>query len=459
MHNILFEGQASLGVYLRKSLLTSAVQRGKFLRNIGLLLVSAVFLTALSACSDIEEGFADSTATAPAYRFEPNSRAILEPLQIESSRHPRVALRAAGKLFLLGVYTEDKISRLGLFSSSSGGDSLTPPTPLSAPGASVSSHGENSPSLVLGHVREMYVLWEQDTEGGKTDLMFTRSLDLGYRFDPPFQVTDKKVPSRNGFASLSVAPNGDLYAAWLDDRDGLDDPDPNTSVYLAKSTDHGASFGRNILVAPKVCDCCRPPVAFGNGGEVFVSWRNIFPGSIRDMVVATSRDGGETFDPPVRVAEDNWKIEGCPHSGPSLLQVGDRLYIAWFTGGGDSEPGIRLSWSDDGGASFAPAVYVSSGIVYANHPVLSQAFDGRVLLVFEGRAVGQEDEWGPVTAYVSEISDEGEVGEPTAVPGNGASISYPALAGDNHKGVFVAWTEPNGQGGSQIVMARGRRGR
>ena len=148
------------------------------MKNIGLLLVSAVFLTALSACSDIEEGFADSTATAPAYRFEPNSRAILEPLQIESSRHPRVALRAAGKLFLLGVYTEDKISRLGLFSSSSGGDSLTPPTPLSAPGASVSSHGENSPSLVLGHVREMYVLWEQDTEGGKTDLMFTRSLDL-----------------------------------------------------------------------------------------------------------------------------------------------------------------------------------------------------------------------------------------------------------------------------------------
>ncbi len=177
------------------------------------------------------------------------------------------------------------------------------------------------------------------------------------------------------------------------------------------------------------------------------------------MVVATSRDGGETFDPPVRVSEDNWEIKGCPHSGPSLLQVRDRLYIAWFTGGGDAEPGIRLSWSDDGGASFAPAVYVSSGIVYANHPVLSQAFDGRVLLLFEGRAVSQEDEWGPVTAYIAEISHVGEVEEPTAVPGNGISITYPALAGDNQEGVFVAWSEPNGKGGSQIVMSRGRRGR
>jgi len=457
MHNILFEGQASLGVYLRKLLLTSAVQRGKFMRNIGLLLVSAVFLTALSACSDIEEGLADSTPSAPAYRFEPDSRAIFEPLQIESSRHPRVALRAAGRLFVLGVFTEDKLSRLGLSYSRDGGDSYTPPMFLSEPGANVSSHGENSASLLFGNAREMYVLWEQERDGEDTDLMFARSLDLGYRFDPPFQVTDKKVPSRNGFSSLSVAPNGDIYASWLDDR-GHEETG-GTSVYMAKSTDLGASFGRNIQVAENVCDCCRPPVAFGNEGEVFVSWRHIFPGSIRDMVVATSRDGGETFDPPVRVAEDNWKIEGCPHSGPSLLQVEDRLYVAWFTGGGDAEPGIRLTWSDDGAASFAPPVYVSSGIVYANHPVLSQAFDGRVLLVFEGRAVGQEDEWGPVTAYVSEISDEGEVGTPTAVPGNGASISYPTLAGDNQKGVFVAWTEPNGQGGSQIVMARGRRGR
>jgi len=427
------------------------------MKSIGLLLVSAVFLTALSACSDIEEGFADSTPTAPAYRFEPDSRAILEPLQIESSKHPKVALRAAGRLFVLGVYTEDNLSRLGLFDSRNGGDSFAPPLPLTEPGASVSSHGENSPSLVFGNAREMYVLWEQETEGEDTDLMFARSLDLGHRFDPPFSVTDKEVPSRNGFSSLSVAPNGDIYASWLDDR-GLEG-EGGTSVYIAKSADLGESFGRNIQVAQKVCDCCRPPVAFGSEGEVFVSWRHIFPGSIRDMVVATSRDGGETFDPPVRVSEDNWEIKGCPHSGPSLLQVRDRLYIAWFTGGGDAEPGIRLSWSDDGGASFAPAVYVSSGIVYANHPVLSQAFDGRVLLLFEGRAVSQEDEWGPVTAYIAEISHVGEVEEPTAVPGNGISITYPALAGDNQEGVFVAWSEPNGKGGSQIVMSRGRRGR
>ncbi|MFB3061315.1 MAG: hypothetical protein ACE10C_08105, partial [Candidatus Binatia bacterium] len=106
------------------------------MKTIGLLLVSAVFLTALSACSDIEEGLADSTPSAPAYRFEPDSRAIFEPLQIESSRHPRVALRAAGRLFVMGVHTEDHVSRLGLSYSSNGGDSFTPPMFLTEPGVS-----------------------------------------------------------------------------------------------------------------------------------------------------------------------------------------------------------------------------------------------------------------------------------------------------------------------------------
>ena len=60
---------------------------------------------------------------------------------------------------------------------------------------------------------------------------------------------------------------------------------------------------------------------------------------------------------------------------------------------------------------------------------MSQAFDGRVLLLFEGRAVSQEDEWGPVTAYIAEISHVGEVEEPTAVPGNGISITYACVSG------------------------------
>jgi len=426
-------------------------------RKTGLFILSALFLLSLSACSDIEGGFVDTTAPSlsdPGYRFEPEARAILEPLQLSSSRHPKVDMRASGGVYLLGVYKEGDSTRLGLFASHNGGDAFAPPTPINEPTVNVSSHGENSPSLDFGTLREAYVLFEQITHGEDTDLMFARSLNTGFWFEKPYKITDKEVPSSNAFSSMRVAPNGDIWAAWLDSRDDPEQTTGKAAVFIARSTDRGESFGDNIRLAPGVCPCCRPTFAFGDEGEVFVSWRQVFAGSIRDMVVATSRDGGETFEAPVRVADDNWHIEGCPHSGASIVYSGGRLYVAWFTAGSNAEPGVRFTWSDDAGRSFEPAVNASPGILFANHPMLTQIEGGGVLLTFQGRAVSAESKWSPVSPYLVTVGDGGELSLPMQVPSNGGSISYPVLTADNQGGVFVAWTEATRQG-NQIVMSRG----
>ena len=430
------------------------------MKHISLVLLSAVFLLGLSACSDIEADFAESTSPSagyPSYQFEPASRAVLESLQVPSSRHPKLSMRASGGVYMSGVYEEEGQTRLGLFISHNGGDAFAPPVPISAPGVSVSSHGENSPSLVFGTRREAYVLFEQMAERGATKLMFARSLEAGHNFQEPYRITDKDGVSSNGFSSLWGAPNGHVFAAWIDGRD--DDEDAligTSSIYIARSTDFGESFGKNISVAKGICPCCRPSMAFGQEGEIYLSWRYVFENNSRDMVVAVSRDGGESFGSPVKVAEDDWQIAGCPHTGPQLLQVEDRLYVAWFTAGNNREVGVQLSWSDDQAKNFASPVHASAGVAYANHPMLTQADDGRVLLIFEGRSVGEDDQWGPVYPYLVEIGAGGELTRPTAAPGNGVSITYPAVTGDSQGGVFLAWTEPT-EAGTQIVMARGRR--
>jgi hypothetical protein len=426
-------------------------------KKTGLLLLSTVFLLSLSACSDIEGGFVDATAPSLSgadYQFEPEARAVLEPLQIPSSRHPKVDMRASGGVYMLGVYQEGDSTRLGLFTSHNGGDAFAPPTPISGANVNVSSHGENSPSLDFGTLREAYVLFEQITQGEDTELMFARSLNTGFFFEKPYKITDKEVPSSNAFSSMRVAPNGDIWAAWLDSRDDPEQTTGKAAVFVARSTDRGESFGENIRLGPEACPCCRPTFAFGDEGEVFVSWRHVFEGSIRDMVVATSRDGGETFEAPVRIAEDNWHIEGCPHSGASIVHSGGRLYAAWFTAGSNAEPGIRFTWSDDAGRSFAPAVNAAPGVRFANHPMLTHIEGGGVLLTFQGRAIGAESEWSPVSPYLVAVGDGGELSLPMQVPGNRGSISYPVLTADSQGGVFVAWTEATDQG-NQIVMSRG----
>jgi hypothetical protein len=194
-----------------------------------------------------------------------------------------------------------------------------PLIPVSEPGAGVQSHGENSPTLTTLPTA-IYAFWEQEGSQG-SDLMLARSLSYGNNFDKPVRVTDNGT-SFHGFSSVAAAPNGDVYAVWLDGREG--GPSSETfAVYLTRSKDRGATFEKNRRVALSACPCCRPRIAFGAHGEVYVAWRKVFSGDVRDMVVSTSRDSGHTFSPEVRVADDGWQLRGCPDSGPSLAQNGD----------------------------------------------------------------------------------------------------------------------------------------
>lgn len=370
------------------------------------------------------------------------------------SKDPKLFVSPSGVVYLLSVYGEEKKARVGLAISHDGGDSFGPVSPISEPNRSVSSHGENSPSLI-GTPGAIGALWEQTSGESGSELMFARSVNFGRSFETPVHVTDKNRPSFNGFSSLGVAPDGSVYAVWLDGRDPAEIPG-TFSVYLARSTDRGGTFGRNIRVAGTACPCCRPRLAFGSGGEVYVVWRKVYPGDIRDMAVSRSTDGGETFLPPARVAEDHWRINGCPHSGAAAVRAARRLYVAWLTEAAAAAAGVKLSWSDDGGETFAPPLLASGKILDANHPEFSVSQDGRVLLVFQGRDPANKEGWSSLEPYFVEIASDGRATPPLPIPGNSKSISYPTVAAGSAGRVFVAWSEPD-EKGSGVVLVRGRK--
>lgn len=393
---------------------------------------------------------------ADLYEFEAEPSAPLAAFG-QPSRDPRITLRASGAVYIAAVFGGHGGARFALSTSSDGGDSFSPPTPISPKGSKVSSHGENSPSFVWGRGIQTHALWEESTgEGIGTRLVAATSPALGREWLPPVRVTDKDEPSTNAFSTLAAAPNGHLFVAWLDGRDS-DQGAPGTSaVYVARSIDGGKTWGKNVAVAHNVCPCCRPMIAFTNGA-VHVVWRHVYPGNLRDMAVASSRDGGETWEDPVRVAEDGWKINGCPHAGAAMTTKGDRLWASWYSDGDGSNPGVRLAYSDDGAKSFSEPVVVSGEILDANHPDLAVAADGRLLLVFQGRDPDQSAGWSPAAPYLIEISGDGEASRPQRVPGTKKSVSYPRVAGGTLGRVFVTWTEKGAEGESQVMLSRGRR--
>jgi len=65
---------------------------------------------------------------------------------------------------------------------------------------------------------------------------------------------------------------------------------------------------------------------------LFVAWRHVYPGNLRDIAFAPSSDGGRTFSAPVRISQDGWQLDGCPENGPTMVLDGtQRVHVIWPT--------------------------------------------------------------------------------------------------------------------------------
>lgn len=236
-------------------------------------------------------------------------------------------------------------------------------------------HAQAPAQVATGPGNDVYVVWQsvRDVEYldfGASDVRFARSADGGETWEPAITVNDNlpTEPARNTFHNIAVADDGTIFVSWIDARvrdtyrgkvfretGEPADPatEPGTEIRVAKSSDGGRTFSPSVVLESNSCPCCRTSIAVGPDGTVYASYRKIFDGNIRDIVVARSTDGGETFGEPVRVHEDNWHIPGCPHAGASLAVDGEgRVHVAWFTGA-ETDPGAFYTVSSDQGLSFA----------------------------------------------------------------------------------------------------------
>jgi hypothetical protein len=112
----------------------------------------------------------------------------------------------------------------------------------------------------------LYCSWFDGSLAGGTDVLFSKSTDGGQHWspgvpvttDPPGQVTDQFYPW------LAVDPSdGSINISYYDTRN---DPSRKaTDVFLARSTNGGASFAtQQVTNAPTDETCCSPSVNLGN---------------------------------------------------------------------------------------------------------------------------------------------------------------------------------------------------
>jgi hypothetical protein len=188
-----------------------------------------------------------------------------------------------------------------------------------------------------------------------------------------------------------------------------------------------------------VCYCCKTALAAGPDGVLFAAWRHVYPGNLRDMAFAVSRDRGRSFSPPARVSEDDWAIEGCPDDGPAIAMGGDgTVHVVWPTVIGGPEPeGALFHASTRDGRTFSRRSRIPTlGSPKPSHPQVVVDRGGRIVVAWDELVNGRRV--AAARALELRAHQDGAQGPIVMLAEDGPAM-YPVLAATT-TGIMAVWT-------------------
>lgn len=257
-------------------------------------------------------------------------------------------------------------------------------------------------------------------------IFLARSTDSGATWGKAGMLHEK-TPGEHGFVSWLPTGGGGVRAFWLDGREMT----PEGGRMSLRTAVVGGKAGPGEVVDADVCTCCQTDAALAAGGPV-VAYRDHAKDEIRDISVVRRTARG--WSQPVRVHADDWKIPGCPVNGPAIGASGKNVAVAWFTAAPPS-PRVQLAFSRDGGATFSPALLVD-GDKPLGRVDLALDGDGSALVSWLALA-GEEAQ-----VRLRRFSPNGKAGTPLTLASTSASRNsgFPrtALSRGN---LYMAWVE------------------
>lgn len=199
----------------------------------------------------------------------------------------------------------------------------------------ISADGENRPKVAFAPDGAVLVSWTRPLSKPYTgEIRYSRAAD-GEHFSAPITVHRDRAEITHRFDALGVSGNGAVYLAWIDKRDGEAAKAARGSyrgaaIYTAISTDGGISFQPERKLADHSCECCRIATANDVDGSTLLLWRHVFEPNERDHALARLNTDGSAA-PVLRATHDRWRIDACPHHGPSLaVDAAGERHAVWF---------------------------------------------------------------------------------------------------------------------------------
>jgi hypothetical protein len=377
-------------------------------------------------------------------------------LEVPGRSNAAVSVSAMGKT-VAAVWTASTGEAADIYASvsSDGGLTFGAPVRVNDVAGDARASGEQAARVVVGVGNGIHVVWPSRHEG-RSLIRYASSRDLGRTFTPASTIAGPPLTGARGWHALTLGYDGGVQVAWLDGRFAppMRHPEGRTQSAAMKSAMrtgsalrqdiYHASLGKDGVwserpVDARVCFCCKTAVAAA-GEHVYVAYRDVYPGSLRDISVARSDDNGATFGQPIRVSEDGWKIEACPDDGPAMVADGHAgIHIVWPTLVAGERPRKGIFYSSLNGESFTARLRLDSGDADPAHPQIASDVHTNTAVVWDEFVEStRRIVFRPVT--------DGKAGPAQVFNGD---VSYPVVASTGDAWV-VLWTARDQTGRSVI---------
>lgn len=208
--------------------------------------------------------------------------------------------------------------------------------------ASSASTGADWPAILVNQSGRIVVAWT-DWRNGNPDVYASTSVD-GTTWTPDERLNDDGgTAEQRGDPALAERPDGTIFAAWEDYREG------EARVYLAETSDGGATWSSNRKLAadlqtPWETD---PSLAVDSNGTAYAVWTSARDGVLEVRFSRSSN--GAVWTTPKRI--DPPPLQGGWN--PRVAVVGQTVYVAYrWLNVSAGYPQLALTWSLDRGTSW-----------------------------------------------------------------------------------------------------------
>jgi hypothetical protein len=299
-------------------------------------------------------------------------------------------------------------------------------------------HGENMPKIIFKPSGEIIAVWGAENPNPKNKyaglVYYSTSFDNGKTWTARKTVTNDTASYDQRYFDVALLPNNEVAIVWLDNRKTINKE--GSGLYYAV-TKNNEGFQNEKLISEPCCQCCRTDLFIDKSNNIHVLYRAIINDSIRDIAHIESKNNGQTFSRPERISNDNWVINGCPHTGPCMAENKEGLHCTWFTGG--NKAGVYYTSLSNNSKNFSARDMVCG--YTAKHSQITSLLQGNLIVVWdENTAVGNT--YSSCIGMQEKNQDDKSIIN-RLITAKNSGASFPVICTVDINKVLVAFTEDN----------------